>query len=89
MDVLIASCEARFIMATERQTGTAPAAPEQRKTNLLNETVVELKKTHWPTSQEAWRLTYVVLAVILVLGTYMGTLDYLLTMVVSKFSLIK
>jgi preprotein translocase subunit SecE len=85
-------------MAIERQTnakagGTVPpGTPEQglqRTSNFLKETIVELQKTKWPTPQEAWRLTLVVLMVILVLGIYMGTLDYLMTVFVAKFSLIK
>jgi preprotein translocase SecE subunit len=68
-----------------------PAGSEnlQRTTNFLQETLVELKKTTWPTKQEAWRLTAVVIGVITALGFYMGTLDFLLTKLVDKFSLIK
>jgi preprotein translocase SecE subunit len=77
-------------MATDRSTGAAPAAPDIKSTtNILKETITELQKTKWPTSQEAWKLTYVVLSVILVLGIYMGALDYALTALVSKLSLIK
>jgi preprotein translocase subunit SecE len=43
--------------------------------NFLNEVITELKKTTWPTRQEALRLTYVVIAVIIVLGVYMAILD--------------
>jgi preprotein translocase subunit SecE len=69
-----------------------PGAPDQtirRTTNFLKETIVELQKTIWPTPQEAWRLTAVVLVVIIILGIYMGLLDYGMTALVSKFSLIK
>lgn len=72
----------------------APAGPVssenlQRTTNFLQETIVELKKTTWPTKHEAGRLTAVVIGVITVLGFYMGTLDFVLTKLVEKFSLIK
>ena len=85
-------------MAIERQsnakaggTGGAgtPDQSLQRTSNFLKETLAELQKTKWPTKQEAWRLTIVVLTVIGVLGIYMGTLDFLLTTLVAKFSLIK
>ncbi len=69
-----------------------PVSPEQnlqRTTNFLQETWVELKKTTWPTKKEAWRLTSVVIGVIAALGLYMGTLDFVLTKLVDKFSLIK
>ncbi len=85
-------------MAIERQTnpkagGTGTTGtPEQglqRTSNFLKETIVELQKTKWPTPKEAWNLTLVVLAVITILGIYMGALDYLMTVIVAKFSLIK
>ncbi len=72
-------------------TPSGPVSPEQiqRTTNFLQETMVELKKTTWPTKKEAWRLTTVVIGVIAALGLYMGTLDFILTKLVDKFSLIK
>lgn len=71
----------------------APAGPTgaeslQRTSNFLQEMIVELKKTTWPSKHEAWRLTAVVIAVIAALGVYMGTLDFLLTKLVDKFSLL-
>jgi len=73
---------------------SGPAGPTgaeslQRTTNFLQETVVELKKTTWPSKQEAWRLTAVVIGVIAALGVYMGTLDFVLTKVVDYFSILK
>jgi preprotein translocase subunit SecE len=84
-------------MAVNAKAGSSggsntPGSPDQsikRTQNFVQETIVELKKTHWPTRQEAWRLTMVVIAVIVVLGVYMGILDLLLTKIVEKFSLIK
>jgi preprotein translocase SecE subunit len=61
----------------------------QRTRNYVNETLTELKKTTWPTKQEATRLTIVVVAVIIGLGLYMGMLDWVLSWLVNKFSLIK
>ncbi|HZP82204.1 MAG TPA: preprotein translocase subunit SecE [Chthonomonadaceae bacterium] len=61
----------------------------QRTRNFLQEVLVELKKTTWPTRQEANRLTLVVIVVIAVLGAYMGILDFLLSTIVAKFQIIK
>ena len=61
----------------------------QRAGNFLRETIEELRKTKWPTRQEAWRLTSVVIAVIVALGFYMGTLDYILTKLIESMSLLK
>ncbi len=58
------------------------AAPDLTRTqSFLHETLIELKKTTWPTREEAWRLTSVVIGVIAVLGLYMGILDLVLTRV--------
>jgi preprotein translocase subunit SecE len=46
------------------------------------ETVGELKKVVWPTREEALRLTWIVLAVITVMGAILGTADYLFTQLV-------
>jgi preprotein translocase subunit SecE len=65
------------------------AAPVQRKGNFLEEVIIELKKTTWPTWPEAWRLTVVVLAVIITVGIYVGIIDFLLTYITAKTNLIK
>ena len=46
------------------------------------ETVGELKKVVWPTRQEAWRLTLIVLAVITVMAAILGSADYVFTQAV-------
>jgi len=56
-------------------SGQPPEQNLQAARNTLQETIVELKKTTWPTRSEANRLTVVVIGVILVLGLYMGLLD--------------
>jgi len=84
-------------MAMEKAGSSGPSGPAgptgaeslQRTTNFLQETIVELKKTTWPSKQEAWRLTAVVIGVIAALGVYMGTLDFVLTKVVDYFSILK
>lgn len=70
--------------------GSQDAGQTSRSTGqFLREVITELKKTTWPTRQEATRLTTLVIAVIVVLGIYMGLLDAILSFLVSKFSLIK
>ena len=44
---------------------------------FYRETTAELKKVSWPTRAEAISLTRVVLVVILVMGAFLGVLDYL------------
>jgi preprotein translocase subunit SecE len=43
----------------------------------LRETRAELRKVHWPTRQEAWSLTKIVLAVTISMAVLLGLLDYL------------
>jgi preprotein translocase subunit SecE len=64
-------------MTMEQQPAPADVTPPHAQ-NFLNEVFTELKKTTWPTRKEALRLTYVVIAVIIVLGIYMAILDSVL-----------
>jgi len=43
------------------------------------ETIGELRKVTWPTPQEAWRLTKVVILVMLVMSAILGLLDFTFT----------
>jgi len=41
------------------------------------ETVGELRKVTWPTPQDAWQLTKVVLLVLLAMSIFLGAFDFL------------
>lgn len=45
----------------------------------LRETRTELRKVHWPTREEAWSLTKVVMIVTVGMAVLLGLLDYLFT----------
>jgi preprotein translocase subunit SecE len=45
--------------------------------SYLRETRSELRKVHWPTREEAWNLTKIVLAVTAIMALLLGVLDYL------------
>jgi len=51
---------------------------ESRKQNAIQrftrETVGELRKVSWPTRQEAWQLTVVVLVVLVIMAIFLGVL---------------
>jgi preprotein translocase subunit SecE len=55
----------------------------QRQPNAIQtyfrETVGELRKVKWPTRKEATNLTMVVLAVLVAMSIFLGTLDFLFT----------
>lgn len=42
---------------------------------FYRETVGELRKVSWPTRQEAWHLTRIVLLVLVLMAIYLGSLD--------------
>ncbi len=50
---------------------------------FLKEVRSELKRVTWPTRQEAIRLTSMVIAVSIVVGIYIGALDYLFTKIMA------
>lgn len=49
----------------------------------LNATISELKQVHWPTRQTAIRLTLIVISISLLVGAYIGSLDYLFTTILT------
>jgi len=58
-----------------------------KKTNPFvrwwRETTGELRKVTWPTPQEAWRLTKVVIMVMLVMSAILGLLDFVFTRLIA------
>ncbi|NLI00790.1 MAG: preprotein translocase subunit SecE [Chthonomonadales bacterium] len=60
-----------------------------RGRSFIHEVIVELKKTTWPTPKEAWRLTVVVLMVVVFVAVYVGVIDVVLTKVTKSLNLIK
>ena len=71
---------------TPEPTGPAPAP---KRSNFLNEVLVELKKVTWPTLPEAWRLTVVVLFVIISVAIFVGAIDFVLSTLTARFHVIK
>ena len=47
------------------------------------ETVGELRKVVWPTPPEAWRLTKIVIIVIVVVGAFLGLLDFVFSKIIE------
>jgi preprotein translocase subunit SecE len=80
-------------MALEQQPkksgGSAPIGTDanlKKGHNYVQEVIVELKKTTWPSRQEANRLTFVVISVIVSLGVYMAILDSILSFIFNNKS---
>ncbi len=47
------------------------------------ETMGELRKVTWPTPQEAWRLTKVVIVVMILMSAVLGLLDFSFTRLIA------
>jgi len=52
--------------------------------SAVGETIGELRKVVWPTRREAMRLSFLVLIVCLVVGIFLGALDYGFAELVAK-----
>jgi preprotein translocase subunit SecE len=63
--------------------------PVQRITRYLHEVRVELKKTTWPPRAELIAATKVVLGTVIVVGVYLGVLDFLLSTLTRQLGFFK
>jgi len=63
--------------AKKADTKSAPA--KKSRFSFFTEVIAELRKAHWPTRQEALRLSLLVLAVCAVVGAILGGLDWVFT----------
>ena len=55
-----------------------------RLDQYLRETVREIKKVSWPSKEATTQMTVLVLAVSVVIGVYIGLIDYIFQSVVSQ-----
>jgi preprotein translocase subunit SecE len=72
---------------TEKQKPAAKpkaAAPKKPRFGFMRDTVAELKKVTWLSWPDVIRLTAIVLVVAILLGAFLGALDYGFTALVDK-----
>jgi preprotein translocase subunit SecE len=62
-----------------KKAGTKSAPAKKSRFSFFAEVIAELRKAHWPTRQEALRLSLLVLLVCGVVGAILGGLDYVFT----------
>lgn len=59
----------------------------QKKPNKLvkwwNETLGELRKVTWPTKEDAYRMTKIVLVVVVAMAAFLGIIDYLFSALIG------
>ena len=61
---------------TKKAIGTKSAPAKKSRFSFFPGVVAELRKAHWPTKQEALRLSLLVLIVCVIVGAILGALDY-------------
>lgn len=66
------------------------AAKKRKKLNIIQkiqrfwrETIGELRKVTWPTPQEAWKMTLIVLVVMVFMALILGVLDFAFSQLIS------
>jgi preprotein translocase subunit SecE len=62
-----------------KKAGTKSAPAKKSRFSFFTEVIPELRKAHWPTRQEALRLSLLVLVVCAVIGGILGALDWVFT----------
>jgi len=62
-----------------KKAGTKSAPAKKSRFSFFTEVVPELRKAHWPTRQEALRLSILVLVVCAIVGAILGALDWAFT----------
>lgn len=55
-----------------------------RPDQYASETVREIKKVSWPSQQQTIEMTLLVIAVSLVIGVYIGVIDYIFQTIIAK-----
>jgi preprotein translocase subunit SecE len=67
-------------MTTQASKASTKSAPAKKsRFSFFAEVLAELRKAHWPTRQEALRLSILVLVVCAIVGAILGVLDLAFT----------
>ena len=72
-------------MAVTSSTNRAETPGEFGAARFLREVVDELRKVVWPTPSELYRYTLVVIFTVLVIGLFIGGVDYLLSVAAKQY----
>ncbi len=81
---------AKFLKPKEKEVtkrSDKASSSAKKKQNRLarfwRTTIGELRKVSWPTPQEAWKLTKVVLVVVFVMAAILGLLDFVFSRLIA------
>lgn len=67
----------------KKKAAKKKAKKENAVVKYLRETRTELRRVHWPTRQEAWNLTKIVMIVTFSMALFLGLMDYLFAIELS------
>lgn len=56
-------------------------------TTFLRESFLEMKKVNWPTRDETFQYTLIVIGISMAVAAFLGTLDFIFTILLNKFVL--
>jgi preprotein translocase subunit SecE len=73
----------RFIKETAMADKSTKEIKPSRIQRYWRETIGELRKVTWPTNQEAWRLTKIVLYVMIAMALFLGILDFVFSNIIT------
>jgi preprotein translocase subunit SecE len=75
------------VLAVKKEFSVAEKIEKRQQSNAIQkfwrETEGELRKVTWPTTQEAWYLTRIVLLVLFAMAAIMGLLDFVFSKVIT------
>ncbi len=57
----------------------------QKLLTFLNEVRMEMKKINWPTKKQTIRYTLIVIGVSVAVATFLGGLDFIFNILITKF----
>ncbi|MCX6004415.1 MAG: preprotein translocase subunit SecE [Chloroflexi bacterium] len=72
------------VVAKPKKSQPQAAQPKKRRFTFFNDIIGELRKVVWPTRQETIRLTLIVLGICLIMGAFLGAMDYGFSELVAK-----
>ena len=71
-------------MPTKSPVSSTAKPKKKSRFAFIGETISDLKKVVWPSKQETLRLTVLVLIVCVIIGAFLGAIDYGFTQFVSN-----
>jgi preprotein translocase subunit SecE len=72
------------VAAKVKKSSAQAGQPKKRRFAFFSDIVGELKKVVWPTRQETTRLSLIVIGLCLIMGLFLGLIDYGFSELVAK-----